>query len=188
MLYDFRELHRLAPERMLSRLNNTARRKAGRLIALAYLLCVLAPGLSFAWADGSREAPCITEDHGLAMHVGMHHDGMDDDDMHPWVHMHDQPAAPHVDGAYAAHDHAHHGGTTDRATADRATIDNAAIPAKSPQKTSDTRCCGLVSLNAIPAVVVSLVVPPALTSLCEAEHYRSPAGNAPARLYRPPIS
>ena len=47
---------------MLSRLTGTRRTTAGRLLALVYLFCVLAPAMSFAFADGARAAPCLTED------------------------------------------------------------------------------------------------------------------------------
>jgi hypothetical protein len=57
---------------MLARLNKSRRLKAGWCIALAHLFCVLAPSVSFAFAYGSRSAPCILEDHDPGMHVHMH--------------------------------------------------------------------------------------------------------------------
>jgi hypothetical protein len=127
---------------------------------------VLAPSLSFAFADNARSAPCIIEDHdpGMAMH------------------MHDIAVGPHVHDAGAVHDHrhgasmAHEGAHQD------------GLPAKAPQKTADTRCCGLVTLSAIPAGETALIKPPALTSLCEIERPRDLADNSPPTHYRPPIS
>mgnify|MGYP000162021222 CR=1 FL=1 len=53
---------------MLSRLTGTRRTTAGRLLALVYLFCVLAPAMSFAFADGARAAACLTEDeHGMGI-------------------------------------------------------------------------------------------------------------------------
>ena len=144
---------------MLARLNKPQRLRAGWCIALAYLFCVLAPSVSFAFADGSRSAPCIIEDHG----PGMHMHGLAD---------------RHVDDANAVHDHSH-GATVH---------EHGAVPAKGPQKTADTRCCGLISLSAIPLGETGLAKPTALVSLCDSESTRDIADNAPPRLYRPPIS
>src|SRR5436189_206789 len=74
---------------MLTRLNKSRRLKAGWCIALAYLFCVLAPSLSFAFADGTRSAPCIIEDHG------------------PGMHMHESAEGLSLHEADAAHDHRH---------------------------------------------------------------------------------
>jgi hypothetical protein len=151
---------------MLARLNKPQRRRAGWCIALAYLFCLLAPSVSFAFADGSRSAPCIIEDHG------------------PGMHMHGS-ADRHVHDAGAIHDHSH----GPSAAQQGATVhEDAAVPIKGPQKTADTRCCGLISLSAIPAGETGVVKPTALTSRCEIESTRDIADNAPPRLYRPPIS
>jgi hypothetical protein len=47
------------------------------MLALLYLLCVLAPAAAFAFGDGSRAARCLTDDnHGLqSAHVHMHDGG-----------------------------------------------------------------------------------------------------------------
>jgi len=50
------------------------------------------------------------------------------------------------------------------------------------------QCCGLMCVTALPATVVEIVKPSAPTALCEVEGYRKVTDNAPARLYRPPIS
>nr|WP_244621143.1 hypothetical protein [Bradyrhizobium symbiodeficiens] len=62
--------------------------KVGRIIALAYLFCVLAPAASLAW--GSGPAPCLDETL-LADLVPVHH-------QMPGGHMHDG----------VSHDHAGH--------------------------------------------------------------------------------
>jgi hypothetical protein len=146
---------------MLTRLNKSRRLKAGWCIALAYLFCALAPSLSFAFADGSMSAPCIIEDHGPGMHRHLH--GSTDRHQHDasGVHGHSQGAAILADQA---------------------------VPEKAPQKTADTRCCGLISVSAIPAGEIVVIRPTALTSLCETESTRVVADNTPPRLYRPPIS
>ena len=55
---------------MLLRLTRSMRIRVGRIIALAYLFCVLAPAASLAW--GSGPAPCL-DDALLADLVPVHH-------------------------------------------------------------------------------------------------------------------
>lgn len=47
---------------LLTRLTKTKRLKAGKLLALLYVLCVLAPSLGFAFSAGSRAASRLVED------------------------------------------------------------------------------------------------------------------------------
>jgi hypothetical protein len=152
---------------MLARLNKPLRLKAGWCIALAYLFCVLAPSLSFAFADGSRSAPCIIEDHD------------------PGMQMHESVIGGHVHQAGAVHDHTHAGSMSHPGMMAH---EDDGIPAKGPQKPADTRCCGLVTPSAMPASETVLFKPVALTSLCEIERMRDLADNAPPKHYRPPIS
>src|SRR5258708_21232662 len=73
---------------MLVRLTRAGRLMAGKILASIYMLCVLMPAPSFAFADGALAAPCLTDpDHamgivhvhetavGTAQHV--HHEGHD---------------------------------------------------------------------------------------------------------------
>jgi hypothetical protein len=150
---------------MLARLNKRQRLKAGWYIALAYLCCVLAPSASFAFADGSRSAPCIIEDHGPGMHV---HESVHDLQI-------GDSAPAHVHGSSTVHDHA-------------TSHQDGAVPVKDPQKNADTRCCGLISVSAIAAGEVALLKPAVLSSPCETERYRTVADNTPPGLYRPPIT
>jgi hypothetical protein len=152
---------------MLSHLTRTGRLKAGWCIALAYLFCVLAPSLSFAFADGSRQAPCIIEDHGLG------------------IHMHETTVVYHAHDGGLVHDH-----SRSRPLADTGAkiYKEATLPVKGPHKHADTRCCGLVSLSAIPAAEIVVAAPMELSSRCEMECYRAVADNTPPGLYRPPNS
>lgn len=148
---------------------------AGRLLALVYLLCVLAPGISFAFDDGARVAHCLTdENHGLGI-------------MH--VHEQGEGTEHHIqkDGHAHSRSQADIGPTTNHAVAQSAS-NEAFSPASVPHKTSGNQCCGLVSLSALPATLTEIIQPPALTSLRVSEVYRSLAGKAPSSLYRPPIS
>jgi hypothetical protein len=157
---------------MLARLNKPQRLKAGWYIALAYLCCVLAPSMSFAFADGSRSAPCIIEDHGPGMHV---HESGHDVQVHDLQVQDSAPVPAHTHGPLMVHDHA----TSQK---------DGAVPAKSPQKNADTRCCGLISVSAIAAGETVLVKPAVVSSPCETERYRTVADNTPPGLYRPPIT
>jgi hypothetical protein len=153
---------------MLARLNRRQRLRAGWCVALAYLLCVLAPSAAFAFANGSLSAPCIIEDHGPGM------------PMHP-------SAVRDVDATGAVYDH----GQSDHSQSvagEEGSRDNGALPAKAPHKTAHTDCCGLVSPSAFPASEITLAKPSTLTSRCETESCRHVADNTPPRLDRPPIS
>src|ERR1700730_1967517 len=59
---------------MLVRLSRTKRLRAGWLISLIYLLCVLAPTVSFAWPGSRAVSPCLTEAAHLSGVVHMHTD------------------------------------------------------------------------------------------------------------------
>lgn len=152
---------------MLVRLTKTARLKAGRLVAFAYLLCVLAPSASFAFGDGTRVAPCLTEnEHGRSV-----------------VHVHEHAASAHTDGHDQAHaTNAPHG-------------HNIAVEVGSPSDEHSRKhhkaggqCCGLMCVTALPAVIADLGQPATPETLCVLATYRNIADSAPPRHYRPPIS
>lgn len=151
---------------MLTRLSKMGRFNAGWGIALTYLFCVLAPGLSFAVSGGVRQAQCITQNHGLG------------------AHLHHSFAGQHDHDAGMVHDHAY--GMSTAHAAMMAHDEVAAMPGKDSHKTPDTRCCGLISPSAIPIGVMVLVKPTTLTSICETDCSRNVADNTPPRLYRPP--
>jgi hypothetical protein len=62
---------------MLIRLTKAMRSRVASMLALLYMLCVLAPVAAFAFGDGSRAAHCLTDDnHGLrSAHVHKHEGG-----------------------------------------------------------------------------------------------------------------
>ena len=97
----------------------------------------------------------------------------------------------HADGV--PHTHA----MTDQTSHDANMDDHAAAPVLSPHNDNGTdqhknvntpRCCGLVTLSAIPASEIVLVKPEILTSRCEIETCARIADRSPVQLYRPPIS
>ncbi len=162
---------------MLVRLTRPKRLKAGCLFALVYLLCVLAPGISFAFADGSRAAPCLTdENHGLGVvHMHAHSEGTSQH-VHKDGHVHEHP------GGEA------HFGESNRLDSAISATDETPAPANDHHKVSGAQCCGMVCLSALPATAIDIVKPSAPTSFCGSENYRNVADNTPPRHYRPPIS
>lgn len=155
---------------MLVRLTRPKRLMAGWLLALIYLLCVLAPGISFAFADGARAAHCLTdENHGLGI-----------------VHVHDQSESREQHVQKDGHLHEHFSQSKNHDDVTLATNETPA-PANDPHKTAG-QCCGLVCLSALPATVTDIIKPSALASVSFPEVYRTAVGKSPAGLYRPPIS
>jgi hypothetical protein len=145
---------------------------AGWFVALIYLLCVLAPTLSFALPGSRAVTPCLTEAaHGPGI-VHMHTDALIqqiriDDHVHDHANVHWHPSS----------------GDQDRSMA----LNGKSVPEKAPHS-SDGQCCGLTCITALPVTLIDIVKPSAPTALCEIEGARKVTDNAPPRLYRPPIS
>lgn len=158
---------------MLVRLTRAKRLRSGWLVALVYLLCVLAPTISFALPGSQAVAPCLTD--------ASHPTGV--------VHMHNEVPAQHVHKDGHLHDHSgassHANSGEDRSVS--TALYGKSVPEKAPHS-SDGQCCGLMCVTALPAAVIDIVKPSAPTALCEVEGYRRVTDNAPPRLYRPPIS
>jgi hypothetical protein len=159
---------------MFVRLTRAKRLTAGRLIALVYMLCVLAPTLSFALPGSHAVSPCLTD----ANHVPglMHVDA-------------EAPAAHlHTDGHMHDHAMAHSQASLSDGIAP---IKASAAPGQAPSKgshSSDGQCCGLMCLSALPAALLEIVTPSVPTASQEVEGYLEVADNGPSRLYRPPIA
>lgn len=167
---------------MLTVLNGRKRWTAGRLLALVYLFCVLAPAMSFAFSDGTRTAPCLTEnEHGVGI-----------------VHVHEQsgnPVPAHVHAASSTHDHSV-GHSHDAAALqvapdyDTAASVTTTADSSSPRdhhKSSGGQCCGMVCVSALPAQLTDFARPAAPRSICPSIDYRAVADNSPPQRYRPPI-
>lgn len=56
---------------MFSALSKSARFRAAIAVAVSYALCVVAPSVTFAFADADVVAHCLSENHGIA---AVHHD------------------------------------------------------------------------------------------------------------------
>jgi hypothetical protein len=155
---------------MLVRLTRAKRWRAGWLLALVYLLCVLAPTISFALPGSQASSPCLTD----AGHVPgiVHVHDVAAPRLHEDGHMHNHAAVPSDAGG----DHA-------ISTA----LNGASGPEKAPHS-SDGQCCGLSCVTALPAALIDIAKPSAPTARCEAEGDRKVSDNAPPIHYRPPIS
>jgi hypothetical protein len=147
---------------MLLRLTRSMRIRVGRLIALAYLFCVLAPAASLAW--GSGPAPCL-DDALLADLVPVHHQMQAG-------HTHDGGSHDH------AGPHAHH----------QTAAQDAPAPHHHDGKGTPGPCCAMMCVSALPADLPSVVKPLPPVSACSPEIVASLHSAAPPLLYRPPIA
>ena len=158
---------------MFVRLTTARRWRAGWMLAFVYLLCVLAPTISFALPGSQAVAPCLTDaSHGRGV-VRVHND-VSVQHVHKDGHMHD-----HL-GAYS-----HTNSSDDRSIS--TALNGKSSPEKAPHS-SDGQCCGLTCVTALPATLIDIVKPSAPTALCKVEGCRKVTDNAPPRHYRPPIS
>lgn len=139
--------------------------RAGCSIILAYLFCVLAPSIALAFG---APFPCLT------------------DQVQPAVaaHVHDA-STMQADGAahvHAGHDHGgmhmHHG------------ADGAEPPVKHSHddKNAPGPCCAMMCVSALPADLPLVAGPLHPIAIRLTEAFQSLHGEAPARLYRPPIA
>ncbi|KWV51513.1 hypothetical protein AS156_12540 [Bradyrhizobium macuxiense] len=138
--------------------------RAGCFIVLAYLFCVLAPSVSLALG---APFPCLTDEVQPVATVHRHEASVSmvggSDAGHDHHGMHAQHAADAVT-PLANHSHHHDG------------------------KSSPGPCCAMLCVPAMPADLPSVEGPrhPVATRISDA--HRSLRSEAPARLYRPPIT
>lgn len=158
---------------MLVRLTTTHRRRAGWLIALTYLLCVLAPTLSFALPGSRAIAHCLTVEDHTAGAVPVHGERK--------MHAHQKGHAHHYAdvGTQAEPSVAHVGKA--------AALKDDSSPAKAPHAV-DGKCCGMMCVTALPATFVAVMQPAMPKAIRVSDSYRELTDNVPAVHYRPPIS
>jgi hypothetical protein len=149
---------------MLTQLTRIMRVKAARILVALYAFCLVAP-VSLAFAD-SALAHCLTSPtpaqhmghaHGEAAHV---HQGMAHAD-------HGHHVLATAESADAMHDHA---GMTD-----------------SGGKSTAPACCGVMCISALPASTFELTPRTMIHASVVASSDAGISGEAPDRLYRPPI-
>ena len=147
---------------MMVRLAGSMRIRAGRLCALAYLFCVLAPAFALAFGD---PAPCLDTEIDSA---GTTQSGPDLGTTH---HMHEAGSGDHRVQADCDHERHHHPGKT-----------------SSGNETSTGPCCAMLCLSAIPADLPVIGKPTLPVSFLVLRGFRPLAGQAPPLHYRPPIA
>ena len=148
---------------MLLQLTRAMRIKVGRIIALAYLFCVLAPAASLAWGQGP--APCLDNDVLLANIVPAHHQ---------------------IQTSHAHGDHSHHHAG---AHAHQETVaQDAPVPHHHDGKGTPGPCCAMMCVSALPADLPIVAKPAAPVSACAPDIVASLHSTAPPLHYRPPIA
>lgn len=164
----------------------TRRLKAGRLLAVIYLICVLAPSASSAFgAAGS--STCLMQD-AYGMGVAHVHDqtarivqsSREDG------HAHGSSGPVHSDPIHTGHVQSEHSDDHDDLTTAGAEASSSA--GDQHKSTGVGHCCGMVCVSALPATVAEIIQPSIVSSLCASANYQNVADKAPARLYRPPIT
>jgi hypothetical protein len=149
------------------RLTRTQRLRAGCVVALLYLLCVMTPTIALA-LPGMPTLDCLVTDGAALVHVHNHASG------EPQHHsMHGDHGAAHVHDAMAS-------------IADDPSSTNA--PSRPTHGSAGTSsCCELMCLTALPAMFAGVSPPDLPMSRCLNEASRVMSDNAPPRHYRPPI-
>jgi hypothetical protein len=142
---------------MLSVLTKAFRIKAAIVLAVLYVLCILAPAVAFAFSDNPAVARCLTEGH-----VGIHNHGSKHDGGQLHV---------HADGSTHHHD-------------DDGVVPQ---PAGHDGKGAMATCCGLFSVVAIPGEPVPTFGFHSLASGVLPILGEALSGRGPERINRPPI-
>jgi hypothetical protein len=170
---------------MLTSLTRLKRLRAGWIVALIYLLCVLAPTLSFALSGSRAVSPCLTE-------AAIAHTHMETPIQHVGVggHMHDH-ANVHSHASSGDFDRsmsmAINAKSVNAKSVNAEPVNAKSVPEKAPHS-SDGQCCGLMCITALPAKLINIGKPSPPVALCEVEGHGKVTDNAPPRHYRPPIS
>ena len=142
----------------MSALTKTLRVKAAIVLAVLYVLCILAPAVAFALSDNPAVAHCLTEGH-----VGVHDHGAQ--------HEHGGQLHVHADGTT----HQHHD-------------DGTAPPPAADDKGPIASCCGLFSVVAIAGELVPSFGFDSLASVVLPALGEALSGRGPERINRPPIA
>jgi hypothetical protein len=151
---------------MLTRLTRTTRLKAARMLIALYAFCVVFPVAGFAFSNTAAVPHCLT---GAVQ-------------AEPVVHRHGegQGHAHHGD-AHQGHDH----GSV--AVADDSGLNDHGGMTHSGGKSTVPACCGVMCVSALPASLFELA-PRTMHQLSViAFSDAGIPGEAPDRLYRPPI-
>lgn len=166
------------PERVVSkvlaRLSSGGRCRAGWILALVYLLCMLAPTFAFAFGGARLSDHCLFDDHPVAMATHQPDAASGKTDVH-------SSGPEHV---------TNHGGSVHHhdnsmQMADKATP---ASPHNDQHAPIEQQCCGVLCIAALPATISEVATLPAPHAFLVPEAEDHLVEISPALLYRPPIS
>ncbi|MGJ5075057.1 hypothetical protein [Bradyrhizobium oligotrophicum] len=139
---------------------------AGRLLVLAYIICVVSPGVALALGNA---APCLDEPPVAAV-VSPH-----DATRHEMV----MTAMPQT---MAAHAHHH-----DHPVADAAMHAPAPAPSHHDHGKMPGPCCAMMCAVGLAAALPAVALPASLAATSVTPRDEGLPGRTPQRLYRPPI-
>jgi hypothetical protein len=148
---------------MFARLTNPIRIRAGWLLALVYLLCVLAPAAALA---AGNVAPCLEAETGMVAMMQAELDSVAALHMHQ-AGSHDQAGSHEHDALHTDGNHAHH---------------------HHDGKASPGPCCAMLCLSAVPADLPTIAKPLLPMAVLVSAIFRPLRSEAPPLLYRPPIA
>jgi hypothetical protein len=149
---------------MFIRLAGPARTKSGWFVALLYLFCVLAPGAALALGDA---ASCLMHRSDIAAGFLESQEGASAEHMAAHQHQPRQHAMHHADAGQTAPEPAKH---------------------RHDGKAATGPCCAVLCVSAIASVPPVVARPSQPMSTCVSENIRRLPGEAPPRLFRPPIA
>ena len=149
------------------RLTKTQRLRAGCVVALLYLLCVMTPTIALA-LPGMATPGCLLTDGAAMVHVHNHASG--------------EPQHRSLQGDHgAAHVH-------DAMVSGKDEPSSSNWPVRPAHGSFGTSCCELMCLTALPAMFANISPPDRPVSRGVNEASRVISDSTPPRLYRPPIS
>jgi len=166
---------------MLTWLSGAKRLLVGRLVALIYLICVLAPSSALAIGNGRLSEHCLFDDRpvtSIAYRSIAHQESADADAALRRASHHDHSSH----SAAALHPHQH-----DRAISVAAGSD-VPEPTQHQHQTVDLQCCGMLCIAALPAAISDVAKPSPTHAFALPETGRHLADSVPKLRYRPPIA
>ncbi|MGJ5206760.1 hypothetical protein [Bradyrhizobium sp. HKCCYLR20261] len=137
---------------------------AGRLLVLAYLVCVLSPGVALALSRSA--APCLDE---ASIAVAVSH--------HPTA-QHESSDAAMMPPAHAHHHHAANASPQPQPDPGPSHHDHGKLPGP---------CCAMMCAVGLTAALPAVTLPSPVVTASETVGETSLPGRTPPLLYRPPI-
>lgn len=155
----------------MTRISSHKRVRAGRLLALLYLLCVVLPSSAFAFGNARLADHCLFED-GLTPLVSRKHN-----ETGGIAHQSD-----HLQAGGHSHSMHHHD------VAKLAPQSQPKLPSHDGPAPIDLQCCGMMSVAALPASLAEVRTPCPTIAFIVSDRNRPMADSLPLQRYRPPIA